>query len=542
VPHTVRGGPPRGSLLPEHDACRPGTTETKMCSDCHVSKHDDNNAIMAQLLMHGTNYVNFIGRYCWVAAGEHGFEGVVVTEREEPQAVIGSHLHKLAFPDFYREHEERGRMLEHAHEHPGKDISQSLLRPFFKPEVHSVLARGEYLYAACGKGGLRIFDIAFIDNKAFSERITTAPVSPLGQRFYVKMRDCVAIAAPTTIAPDPTRTHRPENHEQSVHAIYGYVFALDRYDGLTLVGAGTLLDGNPLNNFLEPELTFNPDGILRGGKSITIVGTYAYICCDAGLVVVSLEDPKHPVVTAVLGEECLHEPVAVQVQFRYAFVCDHEGIKVLDVTDLAHPRLVSGLKLDAEPHGIYVARTYAYVAAGKAGLIILNVENPERPFIDQIFTAGGCINDLHDVKLGITYTSEFAYLADGKNGLRVVQLTSPETPGNIGFSPRPTPQLIATYELPKGGHALAISKGVDRDRAVDESGNQIAVFGRVGARPLNLAEQQKMYLRGGQVWKVSDNPYDPMYLEQRGGAIMPSRVPQPIPLHGPPLPLTAPRR
>jgi len=115
------------------------------------------------------------------------------------------------------------------------------------------------------------------------------------------------------------------------------------------------------------------------------------------------------------------------------------------------------------------------------------------------------------VKLGITYVSEFAYLADGENGLRVVQLTSAETPGNHGFSPRPTPQLVASYRLPKGGHALSISKGVDRDRAVDESGNQIAVFGRVGARPLNLQEQQRLYLRDGQVWKVSDNPFDAAY-------------------------------
>jgi hypothetical protein len=354
------------------------------------------------------------------------------------------------------------------------------------------------------------------------------------------MEDCVAIAAPTTIAPDPTRTHRPENLEQTVHALYGYVFALDRNEGLILVGAGTLLDGNPLNNFLERELTFNPGGILSGGKSITIVGTYAYICCKAGLVVVSLEDPKHPCITAVLGDECLHEPAAVQVQFRYGFVCDHEGIKVLDVTDLAQPRLVSELHLEEEPHSIYVARTYAYVAGGKAGLIIINIENPEHPFVDQIYNAGGCIDDLHDVKLGITYTSEFAYLADGENGLRIVQLTSPDTPGNIGFSPRPTPRLIATYELPKGGHALAISEGIDRDRAVDESGNQIAVFGRVGARPLSLAEQQKMYLRAGQVWKVSDNPYDPLYLETRAGALVPPREPQPIKLYGPPAPLTFP--
>ena len=102
-------------------------------------------------------------------------------------------------------------------------------------------------------------------------------------------------------------------------------------------------------------------------------------------------------------------------------------------------------------------------------------------------------------------------LADGKNGLRVVQLTSPETPGNQGFSPRPTPQLIATYKLHKGGHAVNISKGLDRDRAVDEAGNQLGVFGRIGARPFNLAEQQKQYLYRGALWWVSDDPNHPIY-------------------------------
>ncbi len=111
-----------------------------------------------------------------------------------------------------------------------------------------------------------------------------------------------------------------------------------------------------------------------------------------------------------------------------------------------------------EAHNIYLARTYAYVAAGKSGLVILDIENPEKPRVDQVYTADGRINDLHDVKLGITYVSEFAYLADGKNGMRVVQLTSPETPGNQGFSPRPTPQLVATYTLPHGGHALSVGR------------------------------------------------------------------------------------
>jgi len=296
----------------------------------------------------------------------------------------------------------------------------------------------------------------------------------------------------------------------------------DREEGLITVPAGTLLDGNPLNNFLERETTFNPGGVLHNARGITTAGTYAYIPCDAGLVVVALDDPKHPRVTAIDGDGVLHKPRAVQVQFRYAFVCDEQGVKVLDVTDPAHPHPVAALPL-AEARSVYVARTYAYVAAGRDGLVILDVENPERPRIDQVFNAGGRLNDVQDVKLGITYTSEFAYLADGKNGLRVVQLTSPETPGNQGFSPRPTPQLVASFPLPGGGHARKVSKGLDRDHAVDESGNQIGVFGRIGARPLSADKQRRLYLHGGSPWKVSDDPRSPVY--RKNAAPAPARRP-----------------
>jgi hypothetical protein len=487
VPHTVRG---RG--------------ETKLCTDCHVSASNDNNAILAQLMMHGTNYLNWIGRYCWLAAGEKGLYAVEVTQRDEPQAVIGSTLDAQAFPQDYAGHVVRNRILKYAFQHPGKDISDNLLAPFRKTEVLSAQLRGEYCYAACGEAGVRIFDVAFIDDKGFSQRITTAPVSPLGQRFYVRTKYATYVAAPTTIAPDPTRTHNPENHDATPHPLYGYIYVADKFEGLILVGAATTIDGNPLNNFVNRALTFNPDGLLAGARYVAIAGIDAYVLCDAGLVVISLADPLKPEVKRVVGGPFLKDPRAVQVQLRYAFVCDAEGLKVLDVTDQEDPKPVTVLPL-ADARNVYVARTYAYVAGGRDGLIIVDVTNPAQPQIDQVYNAGGCINDLNDVKLGITYVSEFAYLADGCNGLRVLQLTSPETPGNYGFSPRPTPQLIATYPIHKGGRALAISKGLDRDRAVDESGNQIAVFGRVGARPLDYDEQRRLLIGpNGQVYPVTD--------------------------------------
>jgi hypothetical protein len=248
---------------------------------------------------------------------------------------------------------------------------------------------------------------------------------------------------------------------------------------------------------------------LNGARRITIAGTYAYILCDRGLVVVDLDNPLAPRVTAEIGAPDLADPQGVAVQFRYAFVADRDGLKVLDATDLAHPRVVPGAFVPVgDARNVTVSRTYAYVSAGKNGIALINVEQPEHPRTDQLFTADGQLNDVNDVKIGAVDASVFAYVADGRNGLRILQVVSPsDSHESYGFSPRPTPKLIATYRTP--GLALIVSRGIDRDRAVDESGNQLAVFGRRGARPLNRTEAEKLYLRNGKLYTVTDAPPAP---------------------------------
>ncbi len=484
VPHTVRA------------------KETKACDDCHIADRNDNNAWMAQVLLQGTNLLNLMGRYIYVADGAKGFDAVAVAEHDEPPAIIGSYLQRVAYPQDFKQHVGRDRQLKEAYHHLGNVLDLQL--------------RGEYLYAALGKGGFRIYDVANIDNKNFSERTVTAPVSPLGQRFYVPTKFATAVASPSTQAVDPVRTRRPENEEQSIHPLYSYLYVADKYEGLVVIGdpdpkskrpgVSTLLDGNPQNNFLKRALAFNPEGILNGARRITIAGTYAYMLCDQGLVVVDLDNPLQPKIAAKIGAPELQEPQGIAIQFRYAFVVDRGGLKVIDVSDLARPRIVSGAALPLQDaRNIYVARTYAYVADGKQGVAIVDVEQPEQPKLAQMFTADGALNDVRDIKIGMVDASAFAFVADGQNGLRVLQILSPEDSTNsYGFSPRPTPKLIATYRT--AGLALAISKGIDRDRAVDESGNQIAVFGRRGARPFTREEAARLYLRNGQPYTVPREP------------------------------------
>src|SRR5262249_42173137 len=156
----------------------------------------------------------------------------------------------------------------------------------------------------------------------------------------------------------------------------------------------------------------------------------------------------------------LDRPTGIAVQFRYAFVVDRGGLKVIDITDLGKPRIVPGaaVALD-DARNVYVSRTYAYVAGGRQGLLLVDVERPEQPALAETFTANGAMDDVNDVKVGMTNASLFAYVADGKHGLRVVQMFSPEeNPNHYGFSPVSTPSLVATFRTRQP--ALAVSEGI----------------------------------------------------------------------------------
>jgi hypothetical protein len=164
-----------------------------------------------------------------------------------------------------------------------------------------------------------------------------------------------------------------------------------------------------------------------------------------------------------------------------------------------------------DAHDIYVARTYAYVGAGPQGLAIINVTNPERP---QPGLAGGQmfytgepdhpLNDVYAATVASTNASLYAYVANGRNGMQVLQLTCFCNSNTVyGFSPRPQPQMIAWAPTPTP--ALAVAKGLDRDRGVDETGGQIAIFGRLGSRPFNRHEMEMFFLNSrGFPYRVSD--------------------------------------
>jgi hypothetical protein len=262
---------------------------------------------------------------------------------------------------------------------------------------------------------------------------------------------------------------------------------------------------------------FNPDGKLTGAMQAYMAGNNLYVVCTRGLEVVDVSNPLKPRIVGELlslpppkgGDEHdlgqgirFNNPRSIAVQFRYAFITDDDGLKVIDITDPTKPVFVNRCVPLQHAGRVYAARTYAYVANGPEGLAIINVENPTSPKLEIMYNANGALNDTRAVQIGSISASEFALVADGKNGLRVIQLISPENvPEHAGFSPKPNPKLIATYRTK--GPAVAVSRGLDRDRVVDESGNQTVVFGRRGSRPFHIDEMQAFYRHNSDIYTTN---------------------------------------
>ena len=200
-----------------------------------------------------------------------------------------------------------------------------------------------------------------------------------------------------------------------------------------------------------------------------------------------VDDSKNPKIVGEVSSG-ITAPQAIAVQFRYAFLTDRDGFKVLDITEPTSPKLLPNATVPLKSaRRLYTALTYAYVANGPEGIAIIDIERPPAPRLRQMFNAGGKLRDTRAIQIGAVNASMFGLVADGSNGFHVLQLVSPENvPQYMGFAPPPNPKWIASYQTK--GEAIAISRGLDRDRVVDESGNQTVVFGRRGARPFNLEE------------------------------------------------------
>ncbi|MET0646110.1 MAG: Ig-like domain-containing protein, partial [Pyrinomonadaceae bacterium] len=123
----------------------------------------------------------------------------------------------------------------------------------------------------------------------------------------------------------------------------------------------------------------------------------------------------------------------VEVGGNYAYVAaGGAGLQVVDVSDRSRPRVAASRGLPGNANDVALSGDYAYVAAGSGGLQVVNISNPLTPVvIGSLNTAG--------VAWDVVVKGNRAYVANGTAGLFIVDVSTPSAPARLGSLTMPPP-------------------------------------------------------------------------------------------------------
>jgi hypothetical protein len=115
----------------------------------------------------------------------------------------------------------------------------------------------------------------------------------------------------------------------------------------------------------------------------------------------------------------------VKVKGNFAYVAaGSAGLQVVDVTDRSNPKIVSSLALTGNANDLRVAGNTVYVAAGSS-LLTIDVTNPLLPkFLGSV--------NIPDVAWDVVLAGNLAYVAAGSAGLQIVNVSNLTSPAIVG--------------------------------------------------------------------------------------------------------------
>lgn len=133
----------------------------------------------------------------------------------------------------------------------------------------------------------------------------------------------------------------------------------------------------------------------------------------------------------------------VDVSGDFAYVAaGSAGLQVVDVSDRHAPHIVGSLDTPGNANDVRVVGKLAYVADGSAGLRVIDVTNPASPAsLGSLDTTG----DASDVVV----VGNRAYVADGASGLQIIDVSNPQSPA-----------LLGTLNTPDFAHGVDVTGNV----------------------------------------------------------------------------------
>lgn len=206
------------------------------------------------------------------------------------------------------------------------------------------------------------------------------------------------------------------------------VFAIDPFSSLYIVD---------VTNKRQPELIAGTDGF-QGAEYYQGVRTsanYAYIAGADGLIIFDISDLSNPILVS-------HDPVGryygLAIRGNHVFTVGSAGLRIFDVADPTDPYSIGHCNFEGDPLGIALAGNYAFVSSSESNhdysaLTVIDISDLEHPVeISSCETPGQAHKIYHE--------GQYVYLADGDAGLQIINVSNPESPyieqnvGNPGWN------------------------------------------------------------------------------------------------------------
>jgi hypothetical protein len=246
---------------------------------------------------------------------------------------------------------------------------------------------------------------------------------------------------------------------------------------------------------------------------VTVVDGYAYVAdYDGGLQILDVADPSSPLAASyhspsdkdyaknrVGWYRMSGQAQDVEVVGNYAFVAAGEaGLQIVDLTKSAPPVpwIPAGT---GKACNVDVAGGIAYVADGSGGLHVIDVSNPDHPSLlgiyDKALTHNQALRDVQDVAV----VGTIAYVADGADGLTIVDLSHLSSPSS---------RDVHSCALGgSSGFATGLTVISDTSSWVPAGRLALVADGRGGLQIVNVSDPAKPLAVGGQVtpgWACND--------------------------------------
>jgi hypothetical protein len=182
-----------------------------------------------------------------------------------------------------------------------------------------------------------------------------------------------------------------------------------------------------------------PDTIYRVGATETpgftwgvfVKDSLAYIADRSSLTIVDVSDPSNPIVISSVSPGVI-QPAVVTVVDTFAHTINiGPQFAIASVADPLAPYQIGWTNIPvfnfAEPKGLFVSDTLAYLPDAEEGLVIVNVADPSFPSVISVYNTPGVAVDLF-------MRDSLVYIAD-YDSLQIINVINPLSPIRVGALP-----------------------------------------------------------------------------------------------------------